>query len=65
MYNKILGIVLLTSSLGAVLVSAGFYAGVISQSVYDSVLAVDPFILLFAAMLGGLRLIKTKPAHNP
>lgn len=60
MYNKILGGILLASSVGAVAVSIAFYGGLVTESIYNSVLAVDPFILLIAAVLGGIRLLRSK-----
>lgn len=60
MYNKILAVTLLVTSLGAVVVSVAFYGGLVSQSLYDSVLAIDPFILLVAAMLGGIQLLRIR-----
>jgi hypothetical protein len=60
MYNKILGAILLASSLGAILVSVAFYGGLISETLYNAVLAVDPFVLLVASMLGGIQLVRRK-----
>ena len=60
MYNKILGAILLGSSLGAIIVSAVFYAGFMSESAYNTVLTIDPFILLVASIFGGIRLLRSK-----
>ena len=62
MYNKVLGVVLLAASLGAILVSVAFYGGLISESLYNSVLAIDPFILLAASVFGGIQLLRVKSA---